>query len=176
MIVLEADRPEWEWPGGEILWHHFASLPAVAAETGTYVLWNPLGSGLLQIVEFALVSAVGNVGAYFWTRIDPGTVPAAFDATSFGMSRDARAFQRGVTTFPSPIGATLFRGSLTAAEVAAYLTSGSARQNRPWTSYGLESWIIPEGYGLGFQTATANLASEFALWGRQHTQERGIPS
>lgn len=179
IVVMESDRPEWEQPGGEMLWMTFASLAAVAGNTGHYVLWNPPGSGLLQIVTRAWVNQVGTLGSFFWSRVDPTTI-AAFIATAV-IPRDARAF--GKTGFSSPIPMQFYRGSLTAAEIAAYATSGSTRFPAmettaqtfdPWGPD--EVWVVPEGWGFGFQTNQANFASSFQIMGRQHTQERGIPS
>lgn len=51
LIVLEVDRPEWHFPGGEQLYGGELTQPAVVGAFGWVGLANPVGSGILAIVE-----------------------------------------------------------------------------------------------------------------------------
>lgn len=58
LLVLEADRPEWKLAGGEHPYAGFVDQPAVAAAFGWVALVNPMGTGIIAVVE-----AIGNRGA-----------------------------------------------------------------------------------------------------------------
>jgi hypothetical protein len=63
LIVLENDRPEWGFAGGEVRASGLVTFNAIAANTNSAMLHNPLGSGVLGIVErvqasYPAVSAV----------------------------------------------------------------------------------------------------------------------
>lgn len=62
LLVLENDRPEWGFPGGELRSAFATSSAAGGAANASVVgLFNPVGSGLIAIVE------------RLWGDTDPGT-------------------------------------------------------------------------------------------------------
>jgi hypothetical protein len=56
LVVLESDRPEWGFPGGEVRASGLVTFNAVAGNTNSAMLHNPSTSGVLVIIEDVIAS------------------------------------------------------------------------------------------------------------------------
>ncbi len=95
LIVLEADRPEWQLAGGERPWVWCDEAPGAVAELSYLTLENPANSGVLAIIE-AIESQYLNVpgnSASFVVQIElaPLVIPPLGQlTTSTPLPRDLR--------------------------------------------------------------------------------------
>jgi hypothetical protein len=118
LLVLENDRPEWGLAGGEVRASGLVTFNANAANTNSAMLHNPIGSGVLVIVERVQASypAVAAV-----TRLWEAFIANGADfATSFQanvVNRDTR----GLATVGDAVAALL-------SGVSQVAPAGSGRQ------------------------------------------------
>jgi hypothetical protein len=73
-LILENDRPEWKFLGGEHLCAGVGRRSATALQFSTVWLWNPMPSrGVIIVVEKVIISATtasGTNGQVHWGHID----------------------------------------------------------------------------------------------------------
>jgi hypothetical protein len=177
VVVMEEFHPEDDFVGGDDLpFTTFAGLGAVVAETFGSVIWNPIGSGVLGIIEYAQgLNTAATTGLFFWTVTDPAG-NAGFNVQSL-LGRDARMSNDKSLSRLSGFGLKFYSGTLTAAEVGAFPLTAT---RFPTSLFGwaadTESIIIPEGFGFGYFANVQNIAANSMYSGRQHLQPAGLRS
>lgn len=61
VVVLEDDRVEWGFAGGDFIFGYFASQAAVVGEQGFMGLVNPAGSGIIAVVDLFMSVQVAHI-------------------------------------------------------------------------------------------------------------------
>ena len=175
VAMIESEKFESLFPGGDLAWATVMELPAVAAETGTIILFNPSTSGVLLVVEKFSESGITFLNGWAFTRFEPVSGAGGFDTVSPLWPRDGRAWQ--LPGFSSPVGPRLIGGTLTVAERAAVVFSSLMFSSAfAGTGRGEPHIVIPPGMGFGYHNEVAAQASSIAIWGRQHILEAGLLS
>lgn len=89
VLVLENDRPEFKFLGGETLGMGFGDAAAGAANYSHVGLINPVGSGVLVVVERVLLAltAAGSIG-----QIGLQAIGATAWSTAHAYMRDTRGY------------------------------------------------------------------------------------
>lgn len=176
VAIMEDYRVEDYFVGGDDLgFTTFASIGAVAAETGYAVVWNPPNSGVLGIVEGIGAVVAGNAGLIFATLTDPAGNAGFSQSNMF--CRDFRA-AKTLAQISTVIALQFWSGTLTAAEEAAYskvtvrFPPNGTATFFPWLMN--EYFIVPPGFGLGFSVNVANTLGQIQFSGRQHLQPQGL--
>lgn len=160
-LALEMDRPEWLVPGAEIPIGTSVTFGAVAAQRATLSVFNPVGSGIIAVIEYAQLIALSPallwvewvtadnaiaVGSLF-TRDNRVGDPTLGNAVASGLIARANDFAGGAL------------GSI-------FLTSAA---NVPLTV----PVVLAPGAGLVLQSDTQNIAATITLAGRVRPQEAG---
>jgi len=116
LLVLESDRPEWGYAGGEVRASGLVQFAPNAANTNSAQLRNPIGSGVLVIVEHVVVSypAVAAV-TRLWEAFSVADFATLFTANV--VNRDTR----GLATVGDAVAAIL-------SGVSQVAPAGSGRQ------------------------------------------------
>lgn len=86
VIVIESDRPEWDFLQGIRNQGTNAAIAAVAAQRSKFRLRNPTGSGAIAVVE----SIVLRSDTTSLVRLHVGTVATDYSSTFTGINRDTR--------------------------------------------------------------------------------------
>lgn len=168
LVVLESDRPEWGFAGGEVRVSGLVQFAANAANTNSAMLHNPLGSGVLVIVESVKVSypAVAAV-----TRLWEAFIANGADfATSFQanvVNRDTR----GLASVGDAVAALL-------SGVSQVAPAGSGRQFGqvavPAGGF-FEVWpgptMLAPGTGIMLDEGVINVAANFNFSWRERPIE-----
>jgi hypothetical protein len=61
VLVVESDRSEWSWPGGEGLGGNGFNQTAIAAQRSFVAFVNPVGSGLIATIEDILADQPSDI-------------------------------------------------------------------------------------------------------------------
>lgn len=174
-LVIENDRPEWSFAGGEFLWSTFASPAAVALEQGSLALLNPAGSGMISVVRAVALLAAAQIVQVLWVNSDVAANPGYASQTTVS-PRDSR-WLGGALGLTGAAATRALSGTLTAGEVT---TLGGLQfdrlENISNGSFVDRTYIIRPGYSLVLLMANANVAADFIVHGYERTAERGLPS
>lgn len=88
LVVLESDRPEWAFGGGEVLTMGQGQIAPEVAARGRVVLLNPANSGVLIVIE-QVIALVGG-GALVYAGLDFRAAVAANEGNQGYFFRDSR--------------------------------------------------------------------------------------
>jgi len=157
-ITLENDRPEWHFLGGEAYGVAGQSLAAVAASYASIVIWNPIGSGIITIVErltyWGGAAGIGDIRQYTGT-------PAGYT----NINRHPRDSRAGWTTVGQGTPTTRVAYAVSAGvdgNVVGRLPIGVA-----YVPYELtEPWVLSPGFAL-LLIGPLNTAFGANLWWRE---------
>lgn len=86
-IILENDRPEWKYLGGELMAWAPAQKTGAAGNYSHLVLLNPSGSGVICVVEELLISNPDAAAVGFWIMENSSTTVSG---NYYGRARDQR--------------------------------------------------------------------------------------
>jgi len=176
-VVLEDDRPEAAFGGGEMLLCGFAVNLAVVAEQSAVLLRNPPGSGVIDVVSYVVNTASGTDISVWFGNNDPDIIAPPWSSVQ-GAPRDSR-FLGGVTGLAFSAALIQRAGTLTAAEVTT-LTAGAVQIDRIGQSSASliprRNYVIRPGYYLLLLGVLANFEVRNQWQGYERPQERGLPS
>lgn len=171
-IEVESDRVEWGFLKGE---HRFTYIETVNPAVNVWImqLFNPLGSGLICVVERAWIERVdaSAITDIFWQMRDTQAVSAG----GFILPRDTRWFQGSFTATAGRAFGLLGRESIAAIpggntytlDHIPTLAAGSAEvRNVPL--------VLAEGSGVGFESSTtASLLIRIGIIGYVRSRNPG---
>lgn len=166
VFVVEADRPEWGFAGGEFLGANGFNQPAVAAQRSWIALVNLDASGLLAVVEDITADSVSQIYVASAAII---TAAAAVIST-IGMLRDTRAILA-----PAPqVSAMRFMQGAAAVPPGV----GFGPLNRIGAAGGRYSKeiVVVQGTGVLIAGDVVNTALLAHFTWRERIQERGLLS
>ena len=158
-LTIEHDRPEWKFLGGERMCYSSALLGAVADKYNQTVLFNPVGSGVLGIVERLNggLESNNNLTLYDHTIMVTG-------ASLTKMASVARDYRWTSVT------STL--GFYYQVESALVGTRRQVARNAAFDMWEItDPIILPPGYGVGIATHVINLPIACNAWWRERPLE-----
>ena len=158
-LVVAADlwsKPEWAFPRGELLWSVNPSQAAVVAEFSQVGIRNPVGSGLIIVIDEIEIVGPAVVGA-MEERLAASTV---VDATGSPSCRDTRR--------PPTSGANVQTVSFANAAAArlGFLLATHALNANLWNRYPVEVVLTP-GFDFYVGPSLVNTAISCNFWGRE---------
>ena len=127
-----------------------------AANFNLHVISNPAGSGVLAVIHRISATAVGTNQQCVFGLIDPLAVPATPGPIQF---LDRR--------IPGAPVVRCFTGVDTANRVVTLYHQFSMSTSVPCPWQETPGLVIQPGDTFGFESATANLATVFAIWGEE---------
>lgn len=147
-VILENDRPEYKFLGGEHLMTVGAQITSAVSNFAQLQLYNPAGSGALVIleqIEFCLASA-GLWGIYVTQTELAGGAPTSLttfkrDSRFGGATAAGGVANVAITTHTAIVGARLF-----VARDAANATNARRFE-----------YVLSPGYGLTLTTVNTNI-------------------
>lgn len=166
-LVLENDRPEWQYLANGKLMMANAFVAAAVGNPGQVLLKNPAGSGALVVIERFDAQSVSATEVY---RVAGAT--ASFVTRALGYPRDFR--------YPYDVSGTgLWLGgalevSLTNAFAA--LPAGALLGMRRYpsaTAFTELDLILPPGTAALLSVQTVNTAADFNIFWRERRAEQG---
>jgi len=159
-VVLESDRPEWEFLAGGRLCGG-AGTAALAGTVGTVKVFNPVGSGILAVV-YAATGSVDDTAAAQGSSINWALSANAQSFNANGFYRDSRLYPS--LSVVGPVTACTIRNStVVPAEEVVLFTDQAAAPATAGSAYTVARLpgpvVLSPGFGLSFQWGTAFTAT-----------------
>jgi len=168
-VVLESDRPEWRFPGGESSWGVTESIAAGGAGTfAQMVLINRPASGVLIVVEDINFVASSSIILSILSGGEAG-IDAALATLEAGVPRDARlinsdnSLQRSGADVRSGVSATIFGADF-------YRGAGTANRGDRYPF----PIILRPSSSLAIRDSTAVQAMDVSIAWRERPLEGGV--
>lgn len=157
VVIVEdlTKQAEWLTPT-ERKWASSVTLPAVAGVTNILAITNPLGSGVIGIIERIHALTVGSAQSFLYGLIDPLAVPANPASMFF---RDRR--NSGAVTVRAFSGTDAV--SRVVNQYLGFQVSNAVAT--PW--YETEGIVLQPGDTFGIQSTTVNVQTTMTIWGEE---------
>lgn len=176
-VVVENDRPEFGFPGLELLSGGETTQPAVAAQFSFVGVRNPIDSGVLVTVTKYLLDSITGVFRVA-IRVLPRRVDRSLLITVTGAVAGGARDTRWEDTKPATAAGQVFGGISQGAVISGFSIGGTrtSTSGQPVVNHEDIFCVLGPGSDLLFWTATINQEMRGSFQWYERALERGLPS
>lgn len=177
VVAIESDRPEFSYPGLELLSGGETTQPAVAGQFSFVGVRNPIDSGVLVVVSDYLLDSITGVFRVairvLPRRVDRSTLITVTGAVNGGC-RDTRWEDSKQVVATGQV----FGGISQGAAISGFSIGGTrtSTSGQPIVNHDKMFCVLGPGSDLLFWTGTVNQEMRGSFQWYERALERGLPS